>query len=303
MTRDSFHLDRRRFLQVGGAVASIELDPAALAPTDDRTAEHELPKQIPGEAEPADGRHADLARYADSLPAVERLHTDAHVQFSLTRLDVDAAALIEPDIESATALGTVFAGRTGVDVAFDVTESDLPAERFNANTYDRIGSHRGTELLHQRSRDRHRVVAVTDAIAVVGVGPIRETVVHDVTATLDAAKTDRPHTMADDATVSRVLDRLGDGFHVSVDRTPDPRRTASAVNATGEVYQFDDDGLTARTVTHFETRGQAHAATRDDIATMPIQERAPATDRATRVQGRSIVDDATLEPDVLRDHP
>lgn len=281
-------MDRRQFLEVSGALATIELDGSAI---DGRADDH------------PSGSGEDPATFAGRLPSPAGLNTDDHVAFSFTRLDGPAATLTGRAVTDATAHATVVAGRTATDVAFGIDDARAARDRLAAGSYETVGRLDGWPVLHRRKRTRHRLVAVTDDTAVVSVGPVYDAVRTDLAATLAAVTGHATARVTDTETWPAVLDRLGVGVHVSVDVTPDPRRTAAGVEATGERYAFRGDRTAVRTVTLFDTPARARTASPDDLDASPTLETPAATDCSVDCRGRAVVRDATIPPTAFTSGP
>ncbi|MEF8812998.1 MAG: hypothetical protein V5A55_04170 [Halovenus sp.] len=273
-------MDRRQFLKVSGAFASIEFHRDAITErVDDRTSpEHST----------------DLTAFVQRLPSMNGLNADSHLAFSLTRLDENAATLTESFISDATAYATVFAGRTATDVAFGLEDTSAVRTRLTADGYEKVRTYDGRPVFHRRTRTRHRVIAVTDSTAIIGVGPVFDAVQNDVTETLAAVRDPPTVQMADTELCQTILDHLGSGTHLSVDMTPDSRRTTAHVEATGEHYQFHGDTTVVRTVTLFDTPVHARAASQDDLESPPTPQYPAAGDCSTDCQGRAVVRETRL---------
>lgn len=270
-------MERRDFLKVAGAFATIEIEPSD-------TIRRRSDRASAGD---------DDTSFVASLPGSNALAASDYA-FSMTRLDDDVATVTENVVSDATVYGTVFAGRVMTDIAFGLGDADAFRNRLVTDGYDVVGVQDGWTLFERELRTRHRVVAVTDSTAVVGVGPALGAVRNDVTETL-AAVTDRPAERVTETGICRaVLDHLGSGIHLSVDMTPDPRRTRASVEATGERYAVRDDTMAVRHVTLFDTPSHARTASREDLGPTPVLQSPAATDCSSDCHGRAIVRDTTI---------
>lgn len=280
MTRKHFQMNRRQFLKISGAFTSIEFDETALA---DNDTDH-----------PSDEPRVSLSALAQRLPSPDRLNTESHLAFSLTRLDEDVATPTAPALSGADSYATVFAGRTATDVAFGLDDSRTVRDQITGGGYETLGTRDDWPLFHRRTRTRHRVIAITDSAAVIGVGPVLDETHNDVTETLSALSDHSAPRMTDEKTPQTVLERLGSGIHLSVDLTPDSRRHPAAVEATGERYEIAGDAPTIRTVTLYDTPAHARTASLTDHDSPTVLQRPDATDCSTDCHGHAVVRDATI---------
>lgn len=276
----SHTMNRRSFLKVAGAVASIEIG------RQDEVGDGD-------DAELAAGEE-DLPSLARSLPTASGLAVDDGIEYAVTRLDADVATISEATLADATAFATVFAGPTAVDIAVGLPNAQAVRDRLLADGYDVLGTQRGWTVLDRGARTRHRTAAVADSAAVLGASPVPAAVRNDVRAVMRAVAEEPEIRPADVEVRDSVLDHLGAGTHLSVDATPDPRKTAGSVVATGERYALGQDRTTVRSVTMFESVAGARAADLDDIRGVPGPS---GTVGSVDRRGRAIIRDATVPSD------
>lgn len=268
---------RRDFLKVTGAFASIEL---------------ERPERVERENDQVstDEHVTSLAR---TLPAAAELAYAPHYALSVTRLTDESVSVSEPAFEDATAYGTVFAGRTTLDVAVGFENADAFRDRLRASGFEATGDAGGATLFHDRTNHKHRVVAVHDSTAVVGAGPVRDAVGNAVETTVAVTRTADQWRVVD-GDRRTVIDHLGPGTHLSVDTTPDSNGWTDAVVATGERFETHGGTTSVRSVALFDTVRDARTADVDgsDAGTQLAErvETAPSVD----YRGRTLVRDATI---------
>lgn len=293
MIREHFQLNRRQFLKVSGAFATIEFE--------DAPSSEQPPEQA---AEPVSGDADEpLAAFARRLPSSGALNTDSHVEFSLTRLDGPISTTTEPAVSTASAYATMNAGRTATDIAFDLDDRRAFRNRLTTDGYEQIGTHHGWPVFHRRTRTRHRVVATTDDAAIMGTGPVPTDVRNDVHETVAAVSGRLPSGVASEPAVEESLNELGLGTHLAIDLSPDPRQTAAGVVTTGERYRIHGDSLTVRSIALFETPAAAREVTRADFDPATSMQRAAATTTAVDRHGRVVVQDATIPLEALPSRP
>lgn len=273
----SHAMNRRTFLKVAGAFASIEVG----GPDDGGFGDGTVPPAV----------EEDLASIARSLPAAGALAADDGIEYSVTRLDGEGTTATEKVVTDATAYGTVFAGPTAVDVAVGLPDGRAFLESLRSDGYDVLGTHRGWTILERGARTRHRTAAVADSTAIVGVSPVAAAVRNDVRETMTAVTRAPENRIPGTEVREHLIDHLDAGTHLSVDATPDPRRTAESVVATGERYVFETEHTRLRSATLFDSVGAARAAGLDDTRRVPLPaETSGSIDR----HGRAVVRDATV---------
>lgn len=273
-------MNRRDFLTMAGAVASIEFAQPAAGEPGESTA----------------GTADDVTSFARGFPDAAALATGGGYAFSVTQLDDDVAKLVDGPITDAAVYGTLFAGRVTTDIAFGIDDRTAVLDHLAADNYVRRDRRDGWLVMSKRLRNRHQVVAVSGSTAVLGTGPILRAVRNDVrktTLAVDRADAGKEFEK-DDKQI--ILDHLGSGVHHFVDMKPNPHRAPTSVEATGVRYQFDGDTTVVRSVTLFDTPIHARAASRDDLEATTIRQFPAAGDCSTDCQGRAVVRDTRLPP-------
>lgn len=241
---------RRTFLKVATAAGSIEFEPPEHADSDD--------------TDPAD-EPLWYGAFASALPTPAALGDPPQYAASLTQLDAETTAS-DDVLAGAAVCGTVFAGRTAVDVAFGATDTARLRERLYAARTEAVGSRKGWTSGGWPQRNRYRVVAVDDSTAIVGLGPVPAQVRAVVRTTIEAVDRhgDKLASQSGPSTWQRLFDHLGTGRHISIDTTPD--HVPDSVVATGERYRHGNGRASIRHVTLFDTAHAARQHEPDDLA-------------------------------------
>lgn len=269
---------RRTFLKVATAAASIEFEPPDYAASDD--------------SEPSNGP-SWYRSFASALPTPAALGDPPQYAISLTQLDAETT-VSDDVLAGASVCGTVFAGRTAVDVAFDATDTDRLRERLHAARSLDVRSLNGWTIAGRWQRNRYRLVAVDDSTAIVGLGPIPDhvrAVVHTTSESVDN-RDDRAEPQSEHGTWQRLFDQLGTGRHVYVDTTPD--HAPDSVVATGERYQHAGGRATIRHVTLFDTVRAARQHGPEDLAASRQLETTRKTVSSVTRNGHALVQKATI---------